>query len=356
MADDLEAFIATTQHRHPKRILYRADFTPDLRRRLVAHAGTEDLAGHYGLFQWVELHMERPAGTQPPDYSRYWRGQDLPEGTTINEMGVAEVPSGFYHFWGYLSPLRDARSLSQIEDYPLEDLAGWDVSHLAGATERAHAAGKVVSGWVGHMYETAWQIRGYEQFLMDMLQRPAWAQCLLDRLAAQNMIRAVASARAGADLIRCGDDIANQNAMMFAPRLWREMMLSRWAKLWAAVKRVNSRCLIWYHSDGDIGQAVGDLVDAGVDIINPLQPECLDADEIYRRYGRKLTFDGLIGTQSTMPFGSVEDVRARVREVIDRYGRSGGLIISPTHVLEPEVPIANVEALFDECRRYGTFA
>ena len=79
----------------------------------------------------------------------------------------------------------------------------------------------------------------------------------------------------------------------------------------------------------------------------------LDVDAVHRRYGKQLTFDGCIGTQSTMPFGSPEDVRKRVREVIDRYGRDGGLIVSPTHVLEPEVPLANIDALFEACHAYS---
>jgi uroporphyrinogen decarboxylase len=131
------------------------------------------------------------------------------------------------------------------------------------------------------------------------------------------------------------------------------MMLVRWRRVWQAVKEINPNCAIRYHSDGNIIDIVGDLIEAGVDILNPLQPECLDVDAIHDRYGDRLTFDGCIGTQSTMPFGTADDVRARVREVIDRYGPNGGLIISPTHVLEPEVPIENIDALFQAVREYG---
>jgi len=86
-----------------------------------------------------------------------------------------------------------------------------------------------------------------------------------------------------------------------------------------------------------------------------VQPECMDFAEIHARFGDRLTFDGCIGTQSTMPWGTPADVRARVRECIDKYGQTGGLMLAPTHVLEPEVPLANIDALFDACREYGTF-
>ena len=353
MTTDLECFRATVAHEQPARILYYADCTPHLRKRVIEHIGTDDFATHYGYMRQAHLSLKSPPYLKPLDFAKYWQGKDLPEGTVINEAGVAEVPSGLYHFFGYVSPLRNATDISDIEHYPMPDLSQWDDSHLARQVEAAHAQGKIAAGWVGHMYETAWQIRGYEQFLIDLIDRPAWAECLLQRLAENNLIKARAFARARVDIIKCGDDVANQNALMFAPKLWRKMMLSRWAEIWAEAKRICPQVKIWYHSDGNISCIVEDLVDAGVDILNPLQPECMDLDDVHRRVGGRATFDGCIGTQSTMPQGSASDVRARVKQVIDEYGRGGGLIISPTHVLEPDVPLANIDALAQACRQFG---
>jgi uroporphyrinogen decarboxylase len=355
MSTDLESFYATTEHRRPGRILYSAGFTPDLKRRVIEHTGTEKIDRHYGFYARAGLRMKRPEDLPPLDYSRYWEGEDLPEGTRINSWGVAQAPSGFYHFFGYISPLRNASSLTEIEEYPLDDMSGWDVSHMNNEVEEAHEKGRVVVGFVGHMYETAWQIRGYEQFLMDTIERPAWAECLLQRLADQNMAKALAFAEAGADLIRCGDDVANQSTLMFSPDTWRNLIHSRWARIWKAVKEANPDSRIWYHSDGNVMDVVPELVEAGLDILNPLQPECLDIDAIHKGYGDRLSFEGCIGTQTTMPHGTPSEVRARVKEVIEKYGRNGGLMIAPTHVLEPEVPIENIDAMVDACREYGTF-
>lgn len=353
MKNDLEAFKLTAGHKPAGRVLCYASFTDDLRKRVIAHTGTDKLAEHYGMFSFGGLALRRPEHLPKPDYSPYWRGEKLAPGTVINDDGVAMVPSGFYHFWGYVSPLRNAKSLSEIENYPLDDVRAWDFSILASQAAERHGKGLVAGGFAGHMYETAWQIRGYEQFLMDIVDQPAWAECLLDRLAEQNMVRAEAFARAGADIVRTGDDVANQAALMFSPDTWRKLMLSRWAKIWGRIKEINPECRIWYHSDGNIASIAGDLIEAGVDILNPLQPECLDIDALHRRYGRRVCFDGCIGTQSTMPWGKPADVRARVREVVGKYGESGGLIVSPTHILEPEVPLENIDALFAACHEYG---
>lgn len=354
MRSDLENFRATTAHQRPGRILYHASFVEDLHKRVVEHIGTTDIAGHYGFARSAGIGPRRPPDLPPLDYSRYWHGEELPPGTTFSG-GVAMVPSGFYHFWGYLSPLRKAASLRDIEEYPLEDYSRWDFSRMAAQVEEAHRAGCYAQAWVGHMYETAWQIRGYEEFLLDLVERPAWAECLLERLFQQNLIKARAAAQAGADLITTGDDVASQKALIFSKDIWRRMIHARWSAVWAEIKRIHPQARIWYHSDGNITDIIPDMIEAGLDILNPVQPECLDTDALHRRYGRRLTFDGMIGTQTTMPFGTPEDVRRRVREVIGKYGREGGLIVSPTHVLEPEVPLANIDALFEACREYGTF-
>lgn len=353
MATDLQCFLDTVNHRRPSRILFGASFTPDLNERLKKHLNTDNPIAAYKMPMGMGVGPKRPEGLAPLDFTPYWKDEKLPEGTFINAEGVANVPSGFYHFTGYISPLRNATSLSQIENYPLEDYSKFDFSHMAAEVEQYHAQGRYTTAWVGHMYEVAWQIRGYEQFLMDMIDQPAWAQCLLDRLAYQNRIKAIAAAKAGVDIVQCGDDVANQKAMMFQPSMWREMMHSRWAKIWDEIHRINPKAQIWYHSDGNIIEIIPDLVDAGLNILNPMQPECLDIDKVHKEFGKVLTFDGTMGTQSTMPFGTPADVRARVKEVIDKYGRNGGLMISPTHILEPEVSIENIDAFVQACIEYG---
>lgn len=360
MPTDWENFLATTEHRRPGRILFNASFCPDLAQRLRDHIGHADIAGHFKFWREAPLPLRRPEGVPEPDYSRYYAPEKLPEGVRFEDLdlrnhGIATAPVGFYHFHRFISPLRDAQSLREIEDYPIEEHDGWDFSYMKEIADAAHARGQSVAGTVGHIYESAWEIRGYEPFLLDMMERPAWAECLLDKLARSNMAKARAYAAAGADRIHCGDDVANQNAMMFSVPMWRRFMLARWAPIWAEIKRINPKSRIWYHSDGNIAAIVPDLVAAGIDILNPVQPECVDLGVLHKQWKGKLTFHGAIGTQSTMPWGAPADVRARVKEIIGKYGQEGGLIVAPTHLLEPEVSVENVVAFAEACREYGTF-
>ncbi len=203
---------------------------------------------------------------------------------------------------------------------------------------------------VGHIYENAWQVRGYEQFLMDLLTRRDWAEFILDRFCNNSLAVAVAAAKAGYDCIKTGDDVANQNAMMFQPDLWREVMKPRWAKVIAAARKIKPDIHVWYHSDGNIRDILDDLAEIGVTILNPVQPECMDPVSVRKRMGRRLAFDGCIGTQTTFPFGTQAQMRQTVLNLADALdARKGGLMLSPTHILEPEVPPENVCAFFEAC-------
>ena len=137
---------------------------------------------------------------------------------------------------------------------------------------------------------------------------------------------------------------------MFDPALWRSVMKPRWAKVIEAARAIKPDIHVWYHSDGNIWEILDDLVEIGVTILNPVQPECMNPLEVRRRMGKKLAFDGCIGTQTTFPFATPAEMESTVRRVAGELDAlNGGLMLSPTHVLEPEVPPANVCRFFETC-------
>lgn len=350
---DLELFRATCAHEPHRRFLCYASFTPDLRDRVRAHFGCkpeDDLGARLGIWNARYVTPKAP-DLFKPDFTKYFAEVEKPAGSFINGIGVLEISANFYHFTGYVSPLRNATCFKDIEEFPYPIDSGFDESGLRDRVREIHAAGGIAVLGIGHMYESAWQIRGYEEFLMDMVERPEWCEFILDRLAQRNRNLAEIAARAGVDFIRTGDDVANQNAMMFSVPAWRRFMKSRWAEVYAAGRAINPGMQVWYHSDGNIVEIIPELIEIGVTILNPVQPECMDLVALKKAYGKKLVFDGTIGTQSTMPFGTPDDVRRTVRERKRTLGRDGALILSPTHILEPEVPVANIEAFFEEAAK-----
>lgn len=300
---------------------------------------------------WCDSQLTPPPGTPVTDYASYYPEHRVGKKEfSIDTLGVGHLGHGFYHFTEYISPLRNAESFSELERYPIDDFTGWSDEAIRTEVADRHAQGRPAGIFLGHMYENAWQVRGYEPFLIDLLTQRDWAEYLLDRFAEGNRNLAVAGARAGCDVIFAGDDIANQNAMMFTPDLWREIFKPRWAAVFAAARAIKPDIQIWYHSDGNITDVLDDLVEIGITILNPVQPECVDPRAIRRRFGKRLAFDGCVGTQTTFPFGTPEEMRRVVRGLIkDLDAMNGGLMLSPTHVLEPEVTPENILAFFEAC-------
>lgn len=356
MATMRERFYQTVNHEPHSDLLYYAGFTPDILARVQAAVGAENLGEYFEMFRPApvgSISGSNSTVADRPDLARYYEGETMPEGSYLDAHGVLHVPGSSYHFTHRVSPLRNVDSLDEIERYPYYRAPIPDDETMAAAAEKAHAEGKVTVCWIGHMYETSWQIRGYEEFLMDMIAEPDRAEFILETITKGNILRAEAAARAGVDYLRTGDDVANQNTLMFCKDMWERFMKSRWARVYEAARRIKPDIQIWYHSDGNIQDIIPDLIDIGVTILNPVQPECMDIYEIKRRYGDKLVLDGTIGTQTTMPFGSAEEVRQTILSRVEDLGQDGALILSPTHVLEPEVPVENVLAFFETCSALG---
>ncbi|MDA0745827.1 MAG: hypothetical protein O2954_04865 [bacterium] len=349
----LECFQATVEHRPHEGLLFYANFTPDLERRVREANGLDDktsLRDFFGMYHPTEIGPRAPEGLAKPDFWTYYEDLDIPAGSYLDGHGVLHTPGSMYHFTHYVSPLRNAQNFEDLESFPYPHVNGFTEDHMATQVEAIHAAGKIASGWTGHMYETAWQIRGYEPFLIDMALQPEWCEYILDRLTERNLKVAEAAARAGIDVLRTGDDVANQNTLMFSIEQWRKLMKPRWAKVCEAARRIKPDIQIWYHSDGNIEDIIPELIEIGITILNPVQPECMDPLHIKKKFGDKIVIDGTIGTQTTMPFGSPDEVRKIVHERVQTLAGDGAFIASPTHVLEPEVPLENLNAFVETAK------
>ncbi len=150
-----------------------------------------------------------------------------------------------------------------------------------------------------------------------------------------------------------GDDIGMQSSIMMSEDMYVEWFKPRLTKLIKEVKAINPDILIFYHSCGYIEPFIPHLIEAGVDVLNPIQPECMDFEEIHAKYGDKISFHGTIGTQTTMPFGTPDEVKAEVTKNLTLAGKKGGLFCAPTHMLEPEVPWENILAYVEACKEFN---
>jgi uroporphyrinogen-III decarboxylase len=146
-----------------------------------------------------------------------------------------------------------------------------------------------------------------------------------------------------------------QNQMLISPQLFREFFKPRYARLFAKWKVLNPALKIAFHSDGNIFSIIPDLIEVGLDILNPVQPKSMDPATVKKMYGDKLTLWGTIDIQEVLPFGTAEDVAREVKLRLRTVGKGGGLIISPAHNIQPEVPLANILAFYETARTFGRY-
>jgi uroporphyrinogen decarboxylase len=237
----------------------------------------------------------------------------------------------------------------------LPDYTKVDFSPLKKQMDEIHEKGLAVFVWQEcTIWETAWYLRGMDNLMIDMAMEDEKATWLLDQITEKACYRAEIFAKQGADIIGLGDDIGMQETIMMQEEMYRQWLKPRLKKVIQAAKSVNPEILISYHSCGYIEPFITDLIEIGVDILNPVQPECMDFKEIYEKYGSQISFNGTIGTQQLMPFGTPEEVKNEVKRNLEIAGKKGGLFCCPTHLLEPEVPWENVEAYIEACNNFQT--
>jgi uroporphyrinogen decarboxylase len=351
----------------PDRVPKGCDFTPAAYDKYLAHVGgeldldpsiPEQAAKIPGPAEYFDMEV-RGVGFMGPDTMpdfRPWFCEDLPDNTGFSEYGTAFVPGTFYHFTRYRFPLENAQTVADIDALPWPDFTPASRhDHLEAQVAALQAEGWYTIGGVGHIFENAWQVRGQEPLFEDMIRRHDIATDIYDRMTEDRAFQARRFCEAGCDSIVCGDDVGMQDRMMFSPAMWRHWLKPRWQYVWQIAKKANPDVQLWYHSDGAIQPIIPDLIEIGLEILNPVQPECMDQAWIKREYGDRLAFWGCVGTQTTMPFGTPEEVRANVKWLIETMGAGGGLYLAPTHVLEPDVPFENVLALMQAIKDFGTY-
>ena len=203
----------------------------------------------------------------------------------------------------------------------------------------------IVGVTVTTIFETAWALRGLEQMMLDMVTDSDLANEILDIPYNYHLHAAKKLVELGVDMIWMGDDVGSQRDMLISPKMWRIYFKHRMANFIANMKSINPNIKIAYHSDGDISRIIPDLVEIGLDVLNPVQPASIDPARVKQQFGNKLCFWGSIDEQHTLPFGSPTDVENEVLERLNTIGKDGGLILAPTHHVQLDTPMENFWAM-----------
>ena len=282
----------------------------------------------------------------------------------VDEFGVRwSMPDDQPYFMDItLHPLAGA-AISDIKDYPFPK--GDDPGRFQGLRERASLLKKetpyaVVSGISGVIYETCWYMRGLENWYMDMMMNPEFCEALLDQTLQfwLDWFRVFLDEVGDVvDVIMIGDDLAGQGGPLFNPDTYRTIVKPRQKRLVQYIKG-RTQAKIWYHTCGACAGYIPDLLDNGIDILNPVQISAADMDPavLKREYGDRLSFwGGAIDAQHILPLGSPEDVRQAVRENLQALKPGGGYVFNNVHNIQAGVPPENIVALYDAAYEFGFY-
>jgi uroporphyrinogen decarboxylase len=196
------------------------------------------------------------------------------------------------------------------------------------------------------LFERAWSLRGFDALLMDLVDQPALAEELLDRITEIQVALARRFVALGVDGGYFGDDYGAQRGLLFSPRIWRQMIKPRLARMFRVF--VDAGLPVLLHSDGDIWPVLPDLVDIGLTCLNPVQPEVLEHSRLYREFGKHLSFYGGISTQEVLPKVLPAEVEAATRACICSLAPDAtGLILGPSHRMQSDIPPENVAAMLE---------
>jgi uroporphyrinogen decarboxylase len=259
-------------------------------------------------------------------------------------------------------PLADA-TIDDLGDYPFPD--GSDPTRFAGVRDTAlkmrHDTPYAISTGIGGVvYEYCWYMRGLEQWFIDMIENPGFCEALLD-----NTLKFWMDYHTGfmgavgdiVDVVMIGDDLAGQAGPLFSPDFYRRCVKPRQKQLVSHIKTLTN-AKIWYHTCGSCIEFIPDLIDNGIDILNPVQisAENMSPRTLKQRFGDALTFwGGGIDPQHVLPFATPDQIREHVQENMEIFKAGGGYIFNNVHNIQAEVPPENIVSLFEAAYDYGSY-
>lgn len=349
-----ERVITALNHRKPDRPPLNYFGTGETTGRLLKHLGLdtyEDLLRYFG----ADMRYVSPGYVGPDNFSGMFGFST----GGVDMWGIGWRPASndsCTYYESCYNPLAQARTVKEIEHHSWPSVDWLSVAHLGDDIRRFNQVErKAIVFSAGSFLEIAWCMRGFERFLMDMVEYPEIVDAILRRvteLLSQITMRAIEEAQGGIDIIWSAGDVGMQTGMIFSPVLWRELVKPFHRQLVEPYKKMGLKTR--YHTDGAIVPIIGDLIEIGVDLLDPIQPNTpgMAPENLMKLFGGQISFYGGVDTQGLLPYGTARDIEEKVLHLIHVLGEEGGYVVAASNAVQPDVPIENVLTLYRTAREY----
>ena len=298
----------------------------------------------------------------------------LKDGSILDAWGIGrkliELPGGSYLNEVSYCPLADLDPNEiNLDDYPWPD--PYDPGFSEGLEEEVRQRYEetdlaLMGRFGGPIMEMGTYLRGFEQWLMDLILYPDFTRDMLNRVADIQIALDEAGIRAVGKYLSVfklsGEDLGTQTSTLFSMKVWQEIIYPILKRRWQAARKALDKydaahVKLMLHSDGAFRPFIPDIIKAGVDLLDPIQSVCpgMEMEGLKADFGDKLSFHGSVDTQYVLPRGTVKEVEEETKRCIDELGGNGGLILGPSHFIQPDVPPENVVALYKTAREYGRY-
>ena len=378
-----ERVLSAINHEEPDRIPLVIGASNATGIKMKPYQGIKQIAGIQApdryIYEWPELgtaeidettmlrlHSDvRGVLDQEPESVLKRNRERDPHSDCIDSWGSGQTEIVEGDWFPGIHPIPEARTAQDLDNYQ-----GWPdmsdpsrISHVQAAARRLAQDDRfaiMATPWLLFPFERAHAMQGMEAFLLNMGMDPDFARTLLEKIAGhckQLMGRFLDELGDNVDIIKIGDDLGTQESLMISPQMYRDILKPVHADFIDFIKS-RTRAKIFFHSCGDVAPLIGDFIDIGVDILNPIQTssgKLSDLPALKKRFGKNMVFCGGIDSHRILPFGSVEEVRQEVRRVMQILGPGGGCMIGPVHTVMNDVPPENVLAMVDAVEEFGHY-
>lgn len=375
-----ERVLAAIDHRQPDRVPIVLGVSNATGIKMKPYRGLKQLSGFEApdryLYDWPELGSAAIDEEMMVRLGSDVRGVlDLEPAAVLERNANREPHADYINSWGsgaveirpgewfpMVCPLAAATTIEEIDDYPWPDMDDpTRVAHVRQQAADLAADGRyaiMATPWLLFPLERAFAMQGMDTFLMNLSLRPEFAEALLwkiEGLCKTLMGHFLDQLGDDVDIIKVGDDLGTQESLLMSPKMYRRILKPIHADYLAFI-RSETNAKIFFHTDGDVFPLIDDLIEIGVDILNPIQTSAgkmADIAELKRRWGDRLTFCGGIDTHHILPTGTPEEVRREVRRVIEILGEGGGYMVGSVHTIMDDVPPENILAMVDAVMEDG---